>query len=82
MLILARRVGESLVIGDDVTVTVLGIKENQEGHRLLSITLVSYAPLSRKNESDRDMCQFLPDTQVPRVLTVPDRMLLVGTPLA
>ena len=29
MLILTRRVGESLVIGDDVTVTVLGIKGNQ-----------------------------------------------------
>jgi len=29
MLILTRRVGEALVIGDDVTVTVLGIKGNQ-----------------------------------------------------
>jgi len=29
MLILTRRKGESLVIGDDVTVTVLGIKGNQ-----------------------------------------------------
>ena len=29
MLILARRVGEKLVIGDDVTVTVLGVKGNQ-----------------------------------------------------
>ncbi|HBC55957.1 MAG TPA: carbon storage regulator [Gammaproteobacteria bacterium] len=29
MLILTRRVGESLIIGDDVTVTVLGIKGNQ-----------------------------------------------------
>lgn len=29
MLILTRRVGESLVIGDDVNVTVLGIKGNQ-----------------------------------------------------
>lgn len=29
MLILARRQGESLMIGDDVTVTVLGIKGNQ-----------------------------------------------------
>ncbi len=29
MLILTRRVGETLVIGDDVTVTVLGIKGNQ-----------------------------------------------------
>ncbi len=29
MLILTRRVGETLVIGDDVTVTVLGVKGNQ-----------------------------------------------------
>ena len=29
MLILTRRLGESLIIGDDVTVTVLGIKGNQ-----------------------------------------------------
>lgn len=29
MLILTRRVGESIVIGDDVTLTVLGVKGNQ-----------------------------------------------------
>lgn len=29
MLILTRRVGETLIIGDDVIVTVLGIKGNQ-----------------------------------------------------
>ncbi len=29
MLILTRRVGESLVVGDDVTITVLGVKGNQ-----------------------------------------------------
>ena len=29
MLILTRRVGETVVIGDDVDVTVLGIKGNQ-----------------------------------------------------
>ena len=29
MLILTRRIGEKLVIGDDVTVTVLGVKGNQ-----------------------------------------------------
>lgn len=29
MLILTRRVGETLIIGDDVTVTVLGVKGNQ-----------------------------------------------------
>jgi carbon storage regulator len=29
MLILARRVGETLMIGDEVSVTVLGVKGNQ-----------------------------------------------------
>ena len=29
MLILTRRIGESVVIGGDVTVTVLGVKGNQ-----------------------------------------------------
>jgi carbon storage regulator len=29
MLILTRRVGESLIIGDDVVVNVLGVKGNQ-----------------------------------------------------
>jgi carbon storage regulator len=29
MLILTRRVGESLMVGDDITVTVLGVKGNQ-----------------------------------------------------
>jgi carbon storage regulator len=29
MLILTRRIGEALVIGDDVNITVLGIKGNQ-----------------------------------------------------
>ncbi len=28
MLILTRRIGETLVIGDDVTVTILGVKGN------------------------------------------------------
>jgi len=29
MLILTRRVGETLIIGDDITITVLGVKGNQ-----------------------------------------------------
>jgi carbon storage regulator len=29
MLILTRRVGETLMVGDDVTVTIVGVKGNQ-----------------------------------------------------
>lgn len=29
MLILTRRIGENLIIGDDVTISVLGVKGNQ-----------------------------------------------------
>ena len=29
MLILTRRVGETITIGDDITVTILGVKGNQ-----------------------------------------------------
>ena len=29
MLLLTRRIGETLMIGDDITVTVLGVKGNQ-----------------------------------------------------
>ncbi|HAN68486.1 MAG TPA: carbon storage regulator [Halieaceae bacterium] len=29
MLILTRRVGESLMVGDNITITVLGVKGNQ-----------------------------------------------------
>lgn len=29
MLILTRRVGESIIIGDDIVVTILGLKGNQ-----------------------------------------------------
>jgi carbon storage regulator len=29
MLILTRRIGETLMVGDDITVTVLGVKGNQ-----------------------------------------------------
>lgn len=29
MLVLTRRIGENLIIGDDVTISVLGVKGNQ-----------------------------------------------------
>ena len=33
MLILTRRVGETLMVGDDVTVTVLGVKGKPSAYR-------------------------------------------------
>lgn len=39
MLILTRRIGETLMIGDDVTATVLGVKGNQ-------VRLGIHAPLN------------------------------------
>ncbi|MBA3723229.1 MAG: carbon storage regulator [Parachlamydiaceae bacterium] len=40
MLILTRRVGETLIIGDDVHITVLGVKGNQ-GKPTTSATFIS-----------------------------------------
>ena len=43
MLILTRRVGETLMIGDEVTVTVLGVKGNQVR---IGVNAVSYTHLT------------------------------------
>ena len=47
MLILTRRVGETIVIGDDVVVTVLGIKGNQVRIGINAPKIAPRAPLSR-----------------------------------
>lgn len=44
MLILTRRTGETLCIGNDITVTVLGVKHNQV--RLGTATVSSFPVLS------------------------------------
>ena len=40
MLILTRRIGETLMVGDDVTVTVLGIKGNPFSYTHLTLPTI------------------------------------------
>ena len=50
MLILTRRVGESLIIGDDVTVNVLGVKGNQVR---IGVDAPKQVPVHREEVYDR-----------------------------
>ncbi len=60
MLILTRRVGETLMIGDEVTVTVLGVKGNQVRIGVNAPKNVSvhreeiYERIRRENEGGED----------------------------
>lgn len=50
MLILTRRVGETVVIGNDVTVTILGTKGNQVR---VGINAPKSVPVHREEVADR-----------------------------
>lgn len=61
MLILTRRTGETLMIGDEVTVTVLGVKGNQVRLGINAPKLVSvhrkeiYMRIQGKKEGDEEL---------------------------
>ena len=59
MLILSRRAGESLKIGDEVTVTVLGIKGNQVR---VGISAPRHVPVHRQEIYEKIKDEELPDS--------------------
>jgi carbon storage regulator len=77
MLILTRRVGETLMIGDEVTVTVLGVKGNQvrigvNAPKEVSCIVKRSTSVSRlKNPSSPVTKVFAPRCSVRRILPSP-----------
>jgi carbon storage regulator len=58
VLILSRRAGEALMIGDDVTIVILGIKGSQvrvgiEAPKCINVYREEIWPSPRRNESSR-----------------------------
>lgn len=65
MLILTRRVGETVVIGDDVTVTVLGVKGNQVR---LGVNAPREVAVHREEIFERIKRERSDESQAPRVV--------------
>ena len=72
MLILTRRVGESLIIGDDVNVTVLGVKGNQvrlgvNAPKDISVHREGILPAdpARKSGAGRGLSMSRPPSRLP-----------------
>lgn len=71
MLILTRRVGETVMIGDDVTITVLGVKGNQVRVGINAPKSVAvhreeiYERIKREQQAD------LPETEKPKAEYAP-----------
>lgn len=61
MLILTRRVGESLIIGDDVVVNVLGVKGNQVR---IGVDAPKDVTVHREEIYDRIQAEKINQTQV------------------
>jgi carbon storage regulator len=78
MLILTRRVGETLTIGDDVTLTVLGVKGNQVR---VGITAPKDTPVHREEIYQRIQRQERPSTapRIPRTTPRPAAAVAVTT---
>lgn len=80
MLILTRRVGETVMIGDDVTITVLGVKGNQVRVGINAPKTVAvhreeiYERIKREQQSDAtersDSADTPPDQSATRYATV------------
>ncbi len=71
MLILTRRVGETLMIGDEVTVTVLGVKGNQVRIGINAPKTVAvhreeiYQRIKNEQEHEHDQATSVPAADLP-----------------
>jgi len=65
MLILTRRIGETVIIGDDVEITILGIKGNQVrlGTKAPKNISVHREEIYQRIQAEKEKTQIRPDNQ-------------------